>query len=115
MNLQKLKFAKTIFSHGMIKIRELIFLMTLAIYLKMVDLKVPWLLQIFRAYCPYSVKEISVINQLGKTYRDYGLRVIVFSRDTNKSDFVRFLGDTSIYFEPIWLTSREYLSSNLER
>lgn len=65
-------------------------------------------LQIFGAYCPYSVKEISVINQLGKTYRDYGLKVIVFSRDANKYDFVKFLDGTSIYFEPIWLTSREH-------
>lgn len=66
------------------------------------------ILQIFGAYCPYSVKEISVINQLGKTYRDYGLKVIVFSRDANKYDFARFLDDASIYFEPIWLTSREH-------
>lgn len=65
-------------------------------------------LQIFGAYCPYSVKEISVINQLGKAYRNYGLKVIVFSRDVNKYDFVRFLDDASIYFEPIWLTSREH-------
>ncbi len=65
-------------------------------------------LQIFGAYCPYSIKEISVVNQLGKAYRDYGLKMIVFSRDANKYDFGQFLGDTSIYFEPIWLTSREH-------